>query len=102
LAVSGASALNANQATIAFAFILVANRDTYSIGEAGTNAVLTTRGITYRAPSGLDSRATGTIRISVLNEERVAGTFEFVVISSEDSDDVLSVTNGRFNIAFPR
>ncbi len=100
VAVSGSSAANANQTTIAFAFIVAANSNSYTIGEVGTNAILTTRGVSYRAPAGGDSRAKGAIPISVLNAERIAGTFEFVVINNEDSDDVLSVTNGRFNIPF--
>ena len=98
-AVSGSS----GGTTVAFAFFVREGVSTYTIGENGTNAIVTMGTTTWTAPGdGTAANPNGTggsITITSLTEEGVTGTFAFIV-KNRDSDDLAEVTDGAFNVRF--
>jgi len=95
IAVSGSDQA---QRTIAFAFIN-AGTGTYEIEPgAATNAVLSEGSAQWQAAPG---QGTGTITITTLNAERIAGTFEFTAEpGSGGATGTRVVTQGTFDVEF--
>lgn len=100
IAVGGASA----GGTIAFAFQWAEGTSTYTIPTAGLNASLTVGQNVWRAPAdgtvASPDGTGGTITITTINDERIAGTFSFTLKSVTGSPQMRQVTEGQFNIRF--
>lgn len=101
VAVSGSSGTT----TLAFAFLLQQDVNTYTIGTSvGANAILTIGSGNWRAPAGGTAAnpdgTSGSITITNRSSERIAGTFQFVVANSDAPDDLKTITNGLFDVEY--
>ena len=93
---SGFAAVSGSDGTTTIAFAFPGATGTYEIGTSiGANASLMIGSTAWVATTSLGS---GTIVVTTLTSDRVAGTFQFNVTANGATPATRSVTNGQFDI----